>query len=116
MRKLRRTLSLSLGCHVTCYRNQTAALRWPCRSTETVIPSFQGYDYVAQNLASNGYVVVSVSANGINAYDNNVTDLGMQARAELIQRHLQQWQTFNTAGAAPLGPQIVGKGGLSRVG
>ena len=50
-----------------------------------------------------------MSANGINAYDNNVTDLGMQARAELIQRHLQQWNTFNTAGAAPFGTKFVGK-------
>ncbi|HEX8686418.1 MAG TPA: hypothetical protein VF654_07945, partial [Pyrinomonadaceae bacterium] len=104
------------GRHATCYRNTTAALRWPCRSTETVIPSYQGYDYIAQNLASNGYIVVSVSANGINAFDNNVTDLGMQARAELLQRHLQQWATFNTAGAAPFGTKFVGKVNLQRVG
>ncbi|HLM55317.1 MAG TPA: hypothetical protein VK422_04265 [Pyrinomonadaceae bacterium] len=104
------------GRHATCYRGSTAALRWPCRSTETAIPSYQGYDYIAQNLASNGYVVISVSANGINAYDNNVTDLGMQARAELIQRHLQQWNTFRTTGAAPFGTKFVGKVDLTRVG
>src|SRR5215212_6239317 len=104
------------GRHVTCYRNTTTALRWPCRNGETVIPSYQGYDYIAQNLASWGYIVVSVSANGINAFDNNVTDLGMQARAELIQRHLQQWDTFNTAGAAPFGTKFVGKVDLQRVG
>ena len=104
------------GRHVTCYRGTTTALRWPCRSTETVIPSYQGYDYIGQNLASHGYIVISVSANGINAYDNNVTDLGMQARAELIQRHLQQWNTFNTAGAAPFGTKFVGKVNLQKVG
>ncbi|HEX8557431.1 MAG TPA: hypothetical protein VF668_04990 [Pyrinomonadaceae bacterium] len=104
------------GRHSTCYRGTTVALRWPCRSTETPIPSYQGYDYIGQNLASHGYIVVSVSANGINAYDNNVTDLGMQARAELIQRHLQQWSTFNTAGAAPFGTKFVGKVNLTRVG
>jgi hypothetical protein len=104
------------GRHVTCYRNTTTALRWPCRNTETVIPSYQGYDYVAQALASNGYVVISISANGISAFDNNVTDLGMQARAELIQRHLQQWSTFNTVGAAPFGTKFVGKIDLQRVG
>ena len=96
------------GRHATCYRGTMATLRWPCRSNETVIPSYQGYDYIAQNLASNGYIVISVSANGINAYDNNVTDLGMQARAELLQRHLSQWNTFNTAGAAPFGTKFVG--------
>lgn len=104
------------GRHATCYRGSTASLRWPCRSNETVIPSYQGYDYVAQNLASNGYIVVSVSANGINAFDNNVTDLGMLARAQLIQRHLQQWTTFSTTGAAPFGTQFVGKVDLQRVG
>jgi hypothetical protein len=104
------------GRHATCYRNSTATLRWPCLNNEQPIPSFAGYDYVAQNLASNGYIVISVSANGINAYDNNVTDLGMQARAELIQRHLSQWSTFNTAGAAPFGTKFVGKVDLTRVG
>lgn len=104
------------GRHVTCYRGSTAALRWPCRSTEQSIPSYQGYDYMAQKLASNGYIVVSVSANGINAYDNQVSDYGAQARAELIQRHLNQWNTFNTTGAAPFGTKFVGKVNLNRVG
>ncbi len=104
------------GRHATCYRNSTATLRWPCLSNEQPIPSFQGYDYIAQTLASNGYFVISVSANGINAYDNNVADLGMQARAELMQRHLSQWQTFNTTGAAPFGTKFVGKVDLTRVG
>src|ERR1051325_2819733 len=106
------------GRHVTCYtaKSGQTSLRWPCRNTETVIPSYQGYDYIAQTLASNGYIVVSISANGISAFDNNVTDLGMQARAELIQRPLQQWATFNTAGAAPFGTKFVGKVDLARVG
>ncbi|HZH30279.1 MAG TPA: hypothetical protein VEY11_05910 [Pyrinomonadaceae bacterium] len=104
------------GRHATCYRSSTAALRWPCRSTEQPIPSFQGYDYIAEKLASNGYVVVSVSANGINAYDNNVNDLGMQARAELIQHHLGRLRTFNTTGAAPFGTKFVGKFDLTKVG
>src|SRR5918997_316144 len=97
------------GRHATCYRGSTAALRWPCRTTEQPIPSFQGYDYIAQTLASNGYAVVSVSANGSNAYDNNVTDLGMQARAELIQHHLGRLNTFNTTGATPFDTNFVGK-------
>ena len=104
------------GRHATCYRGSTASLRWPCLSNQTAIPSYQGYDYVAQVLASNGYIVVSVSANGINAFDNNVNDLGMQARAELMQRHLDQWRTFNTTGAAPFGTKFVGKIDLTRVG
>lgn len=104
------------GRHATCYRNSTATLRWPCLSTEQPIPSYKGYDYIAQTLASNGYIVVSISANGINAKDNQVADLGAQARAELIQRHLNQWSTFNTTGASPFGTKFVGKVNLTRVG
>ncbi|MEA2176680.1 MAG: hypothetical protein QOD00_4272 [Blastocatellia bacterium] len=104
------------GRHATCYRNTTATLRWPCLSSEQPIPSYKGYDYIAQTLASNGYIVVSISSNGINAYDNQTADYGAQARAELIQRHLDQWKTFNTTGAAPFGTKFVGKVNLARVG
>jgi hypothetical protein len=104
------------GRHATCYRGSTATLRWPCLSSEQPIPSYKGYDYMAQTLASNGYIVVSISANGINAKDNQVADYGAQARAELIQRHLTQWQTFNTSNTAPFGTKFVGKVNLTRVG
>src|SRR5215207_2105098 len=44
------------GRHATCFRNTSATLRWPCLKNEQPIPSFQGYDYVAEVLASHGYV------------------------------------------------------------
>jgi hypothetical protein len=67
-------------------------------------------------LASHGYVVVSISANGTNAVDNSVFDLGALARAELIQKHLDILNTFNTTGGAPFGNKFVGKFDLSKVG
>src|ERR1051325_9545720 len=36
------------GRHVTCYRNTTTALRWPCRNAETAIQSYQGNHNIAQ--------------------------------------------------------------------
>lgn len=104
------------GRHATCYKGTQVSLRWPCLSSQQPIPSYQGYDYIASTLASNGYIVVSISANGISAFDANVTDLGMQARAELIQRHLNQWNTFNTTGASPFGTEFVGKVDMTRIG
>src|SRR5678815_4965258 len=62
------------GRHATCFKGKSALLQWPCASGNVPINSFQGYDYVSQVLASNGYVVVSVSANGVNAVDNSVND------------------------------------------
>ena len=108
------------GRHATCYagteRGGTGFLEWPCGGPRQPIPSYRGYDYAAGVLASNGYIVVSISANGINAMDNLVFDLGAQARAELIQHHLDLWNTFNTSGGAPFGSAFVGKVDLTRVG
>ncbi len=105
------------GRHATCFNgNGGQFLQWPCTNGRTPIPSYKGYDYVSEVLASHGYVVVSVSANGVNAVDNFVFDLGALARAELMQKHLDILNTFNTTGGAPFGTKFVGKFDLSRVG
>ncbi|HYV82737.1 MAG TPA: hypothetical protein VE931_04435 [Pyrinomonadaceae bacterium] len=105
------------GRHATCFKGNTQLLQWPCTDNGSApIPSFQGYDYFSEVLASNGYVVVSVSANGVNAVDNTVFDLGALARAELMQKHLDILKTFNTTGGAPFGTKFVGKLDLTRVG
>src|ERR1700752_5341320 len=105
------------GRHATCFKGGSQLLQWPCTTNGSqTIPSFQGYDYVAESLASNGYVVVSVSANGVNAVDNFVFDLGALARAELMQKHLDILKGFNTTGGAPFGTKFVGKFDLTRVG
>lgn len=105
------------GRHATCFSGGGGQfLQWPCTNGRLPIPSYQGYDYVSQVLASHGYVVVSVSANGVNAVDNAVFDLGALARAELLQKHLDILKTFNTTGGAPFGTKFVGKFDLTRVG
>ncbi len=105
------------GRHATCFKGSSALLQWPCTfNGSQPIPSYKGYDYVSEVLASHGYIVVSISANGINAVDNSVRDLGMLARAELIQKHLDILNTFNTTGGAPFGTKFVGKLDMSRVG
>jgi hypothetical protein len=104
------------GRHATCFKGGSQLLQWPCTNGAQTIPSFQGYDYVAESLASNGYVVVSISANGVNAVDNSVFDLGALARAELMQKHLDILNGFNTTGGAPFGTKFVGKLDLTRVG
>ncbi len=104
------------GRHATCYLGGAAFLEWPCTPPRLPIPSYQGYDYLANVLASHGYIVVSISANGINARDNSVFDLGMLARAQLTQYHLDLWNTFNTKGGPPFGDRFVGKVDLNNVG
>jgi hypothetical protein len=103
------------GRHPTCFDAATAPsdptagqafMEWPCVDGQqpTPIPSDQGYDYLAQGLANEGFVVVSISANGINANDTSAAgsdDDGMTARAQLIQEHLYLLCQFN--GNSPCG-------------
>ena len=42
-------------------------------------------------LASQGYATVSVRVNGINAQDYRLDDGGADARAEIVERHLDHW-------------------------
>jgi hypothetical protein len=75
------------GRHSTCYNVTTnaAANIWPCPGGDAEIPSYAGYDGAGGALASNGYTVVSVSANAINANDNqHAPDDGAVARGQLI--------------------------------
>ena len=104
------------GRHSTCFTGGSSFLEWPCAAGHQPILSFRGYDYSADQLASHGYFVVSISANGINARDNSVSDLGASARAQLIQRHLDLWKQFNTTGGTPFGAKFVGTVDLTRVG
>ncbi|MDQ3048386.1 MAG: T9SS type A sorting domain-containing protein [Bacteroidota bacterium] len=107
------------GRHSTCYQTSNpsnTALDWPCAPGDQSITSFEGYDYLAQQMASHGYIVISISANGINANDASIPDSGMPARGELVQHHLNLWNTFNTTGAAPFGTMFVGALDMNRIG
>jgi dienelactone hydrolase len=80
------------------------------------IRSYQGYAYLATNLASHGYLVMSVSANAINSFDL-VGDSGAEERAQVIARSLDKLYDWNAAaGPAPVGSSLVGRVDLSRIG
>ncbi|TCO45459.1 Calx-beta domain-containing protein [Kribbella antiqua] len=106
------------GRHEYCYGNDSAPSEkpWPCSGGTKPVPSFRGYDAPAKALASNGYEVVSISANAVNAYDGDVYDSGAQARAELILDHLALWKRWSTIGGGPFGDKFVGKIDLRNVG
>jgi hypothetical protein len=120
-------LVLLHGRHSTLYipGNPTGFLGWPPSGPFQSIPSFEGYDYFSNIMASQGYIVVSISANGINAQDNNVFDLGALARAQLMQRHLDILRDLNLTGTVtglpggpqtPFGTRYVGKIDLQNIG
>lgn len=111
------------GRHSTCYRTTapyTSSSAWPCPTGYASIESFQGYDYHARFMASHGYIVISISCNAINAVDGPMANRGMPARGQLVQYHLDLWNTWNTTGGAPaslgLPSMFVGKLDMQRIG
>ncbi|WP_344241230.1 Calx-beta domain-containing protein [Kribbella hippodromi] len=108
------------GRHEVCYGEPTHPSDndkpWPCPAGMKPIPSYRGYDGAANALASNGYQVVSISANAINAWDADAYDAGAQARAELVLDHLALWRKWSTVGGGPFGTRFVGRINLQNVG
>lgn len=103
----KRPLALFLhGRHQTCYDPADAdniSLDWPCPDGMKTVPSYRGYLQAQRLLASQGYVTVSISANGINGQDGAIADAGAQGRSSLVRQHLARWADWAGAnrGAAP---------------
>ncbi|NNN30086.1 hypothetical protein HLK59_06860 [Streptomyces sp. S3(2020)] len=115
-----RPLALFLhGRHSTCYKpgaEDDVSGEWPCPTGYKSIPSYQGYERDQQLLASQGYVTVSISANGINAQDAEADDAGAQARSSLVRQHLARWADWTARpSTAPAAVRQGAKADLSRV-
>lgn len=107
------------GRHTSCFNpdSNRGSLIWPCRDpAPEEIPSYRGYDYLADHLASRGFVAVSIGANGISAQDNETDDAGAFARAQLLQQHIALLQQANRTPSGPLGSDLVNRLDLSRIG
>ncbi len=109
------------GRHQTC---ETDLLQLPvliadddtCPNINGVLgpaDSYRGYQYLVDHLASHGYAVISVDANDINDNDGspNSGDAGGNARAQLIQAHLDAFRDIEETGTSTK-PQTAG-GSLS---
>ncbi|MFT5821616.1 MAG: PKD repeat protein [Crocinitomix sp.] len=104
------------GRHSTCYSGGSTSIAWPCTGSFEPIPSYRGYNYLAEQLASHGYIVISVSANSISSTDNSTPDYGMRARGELLQYHLDLWNDWNDTGGGPFGDIFIDKLDMSNIG
>ena len=76
------------GRHQACYGKGENGT-WPCAGASKPVPSFRGYTYLQQRLATQGYASVSISANAINQQDYADADGGARARSKLIRHHLE---------------------------
>jgi hypothetical protein len=129
------------GNHATCGRiagagqghfdiNVEYTFSGTCPAGFIVVRSDEGYAYLAQRLASWGYIVVSINANrGVNAAPGysappgsgiSVSDQGLNLRrGRLVLRHLEQlyrWNTGVDVTPPSLGFNLAGKLDFSNVG
>lgn len=104
------------GNHTTCYKGSRTTFRWPCKPGWEPLPNYTGYDYIADRLASHGFVVASISANGVNVHGGRVRDTGMRQRGELLDRHLDLWKEWSTTGGEPFNTTFVDKVDMTRIG
>ncbi|GAA1503737.1 hypothetical protein GCM10009730_03100 [Streptomyces albidochromogenes] len=106
------------GRHYTCFKPGTdhQGGDWPCRSGTRPVPSHQGYLRAQKLLASQGYVTLSIAANGINGQDHVAEDGGAQARSSLVRQHLARWADWAADPAgAPAAVRAASPADLSRV-
>jgi hypothetical protein len=106
------------GRHSTCYRggpDGSASGDWPCPPGWRPVPSHTGYRYLTDVLASQGYLTVSIAANGVNGQDGLFTDGGAFARSELIRHHLAKWAEWHAFGGDPWDGRYQGRVNLDQV-
>ena len=92
---------------------------WCVEAGSRPVPSYQGYRYLADVLASQGRIVVSISADGVNSLDFfsaivGSTTSGMSARGKLVVHHLRKLAAANERRVKGLGTRLVGHVDLDR--
>src|SRR5262249_32112869 len=92
-----------------------------CPANYVVTPNHAGYGYLATQLASWGYLVVSINVNrGINAGSGVLGDSGLNlVRGRMILRHLEllsRWNQGLDPTPSSLGIDLTGKIDFSNVG
>jgi hypothetical protein len=106
--------------HVRIDDDDTYTFSGTCPSGYVVTPNHLGYNYLAADLASHGYVVVSINANrGVTAAPGDSDDEGLNLRrGRLVLRHMQYLAQWNANGGAPdsLGFQLTGSLDFKHIG
>ncbi|HEX6290152.1 MAG TPA: hypothetical protein VFZ66_13240 [Herpetosiphonaceae bacterium] len=97
------------GTRVRVDNNSDYTTSGTCPASHVVTPNHEGYAYLGEQLASWGYIVVSINANravtggsnGTSPSDAYGYDHGfIRARGRLVLKHLQLWHQWNTTGTA----------------
>lgn len=110
------------GNHGTCYTpnptnpsqaDRQAVSEWPCTEGRVPLPSYRGYLQTQRLLATQGYLTISISINGISAQapvdegSGGPNFSGHLARSILVRLHLAKWAEWNNDLNRPAAPVII---------
>jgi hypothetical protein len=101
------------GQALTCYdpTTDTAKSAWPCAEGSQPVPSYRGFLAYQRYLAARGWVTLSISGNGISGHIFAESAQGdTPLRAELAEKHLEQWALWLTGDTTLPPPAFITAG------
>lgn len=101
-----RVVLVQHGGHTPC---QNSAQTWPCSDITDRTPSYLGYQYLAERLVADGFVVVSISANG------TIGSAEVSLAPTVFNYYLDLLQSANDGDDGPFGELLTGRLDLASV-
>jgi hypothetical protein len=87
--------------------------RWPCDPADER-PNYRGFGYLAEHLAANGYVALSVNINAENTFGFGEPTPGERLR-QIVDKHLRALATASAGGENKFGADLNGKADVRRL-
>ncbi len=87
--------------------------RWPCDPADEQ-PNYRGFAYLAEHLAANGYVALSLNINAENTFGFGEPVAG-ERLGQIVDRHLRSLGAASAGGKNEFGVDLQGKADLQRL-
>jgi dienelactone hydrolase len=87
--------------------------RWPCDPADER-PNYQGFGYLAEHLAANGYVALSININAENTFGFGEPQPGERLK-QIVDKHLKALATASEGGENKFGVELKGKADVHRL-
>jgi dienelactone hydrolase len=101
------------GNHPGCPTDEMGVDRWPC-APEVEQPNYQGFEYLARELAARGYVALSININAENTFGFGEPVPGERLQ-QVIDRHLQALAAAAAGGPNEFGVELTGRADVNRL-
>lgn len=101
------------GTHPGCPVDEMDIDRWPC-DPEVEQPNYEGFDYLVEQLAAQGYVALSLNINAENTFGFGEPDPG-ERLSQLIDLHLSALAIASGGGENVFGVDLAGQVDLNRM-